>query len=109
LNKKSYVFEHYSDSGTGKSYSDLLIFDIAFLERTNLPILIEDSLIFKNIESKTNEAIIERLTKSKKQVFVAMDQLSLLSERTRIMLRNTRFMRVSRKMPAFGELWNLKD
>ncbi|HEN3855067.1 DUF2326 domain-containing protein [Klebsiella pneumoniae] len=109
LNKKSYVFEHYSDSGTGKSYSDLLIFDISFLRNTSLPILIEDSLIFKNIESKTNEAIIECLAQSRKQIFVAMDQLSLLSERTRIILRSSRFMRVSRKMPAFGELWNLKD
>ncbi|WNK40736.1 DUF2326 domain-containing protein [Pantoea agglomerans] len=109
LSKKSYIFEHYSDSGTGKSYSDLLIFDVAFLGKTFLPILIEDSLIFKNIESKTNEAIIECLAKSKKQIFIAMDQLSLLSEQTRIILRSSRFMRVSRKMPAFGELWNLKD
>lgn len=77
--------------------------------KTSLPILIEDSLIFKNIESKTNEAIIECLAKSSKQIFVAMDQLSLLSERIRIVLRSSRFMRVSRKMPAFGELWNLKD
>ncbi|CAI0972375.1 Uncharacterised protein [Serratia entomophila] len=109
LGKGSYVFEHYNDSGTGKSYSDLLAFDIAFLGTTELPILIEDSMIFKNIESKTNELIIEVLNNNDKQTFIAMDQLSLLNGHARAILREARFMRVSRKIPAFGELWNLKS
>lgn len=109
LGKGSYIFEHYNDSGTGKSYSDLLAFDVAFLDATELPILIEDSMVFKNIESKTNELIIEVLNnKNNKQTFIAMDQLSLLNENARAILRAARFMRVSRKIPAFGELWNLK-
>ncbi|WP_276724446.1 DUF2326 domain-containing protein [Pantoea septica] len=108
LSDRSYVFEHFNDSGTGKSYSDLMALDLAMLNITSLPVLIEDSIMFKNIESQTNEKIIEAFLKSHKQIFIAMDQLSLLTERTRSALRRASFMRVSRKIPAFGELWNLK-
>jgi hypothetical protein len=108
LGERSYVFEHFNDSGTGKSYSDLMALDLAMLSITSLPILIEDSIMFKNIESQTNEKIIDAFLKNPKQIFIAMDQLSLLTEKTRSALRRSSFMRVSRKMPAFGELWNLK-
>lgn len=109
LSERSYVFEHFYDSGTGKSYSDLMALDLAMLRITSLPILIEDSIMFKNIESKTNEKIIDTFLGSPKQIFIAMDQLSLLTEKTRSSLRKSSFMRVSRKIPAFGELWNLKN
>lgn len=109
LGERSYVFEHFNDSGTGKSYSDLIALDLAMLKITSLPILIEDSIMFKNIESQTNEKIIDAFIKNPKQIFIAMDQLSLLTEKTRSALRRSSFMRVSRKIPAFGELWNLKD
>ena len=108
LGERSYVFEHFNDSGTGKSYSDLMALDLAMLSITSLPILIEDSIMFKNIESQTNEKIINAFLKNPKQIFIAMDQLSLLTEKTRSALRKSSFMRVSRKMPAFGEPWNLK-
>lgn len=109
LGERSYVFEHFNDSGTGKSYSDLIALDLAMLKITSLPILIEDSIMFKNIESQTNEKIIDAFIKNPKQIFIAMDQLSLLTEKTRSVLRRSSFVRVSRKIPAFGELWNLKD
>ncbi|MBR7369183.1 DUF2326 domain-containing protein [Klebsiella variicola subsp. variicola] len=109
LGDRSYVFEHFNDSGTGKSYSDLMALDLAMLSITSLPVLIEDSIMFKNIESQINEKIIDAFLKSSKQIFIAMDQLSLLTEKTRSALRRSSFMRVSRKIPAFGELWNLKD
>lgn len=108
LGERNYVFEHFNDSGTGKSYSDLMALDLAMLNITSLPILIEDSIMFKNIESQTNEKIIDVFLKNPKQIFIAMDQLSLLTEKTRSALRRSSFMRVSRKIPAFGELWNLK-
>lgn len=109
IGERNYAFEHYNDSGTGKSYSDLMAFDLAMLNITSLPILIEDSIMFKNIESQTNEKIIDAFLNSPKQIFIAMDQLSLLTEQTRSALRRSSFMRVSRKIPAFGELWNLKS
>lgn len=109
LELSNYKFEHYTDTGTGKSYADLVALDLSFLEITTLPLIIEDSVIFKNIESPTNDKIINILSQNKKQIFIAMDQLSLLSSDSRKILRAARFMRVSRRIPAFKRLWNVKN
>ena len=84
----------------------MIAFDISMLNITELPMLIEDSMIFKNIESHTNEKLINLFTQQDKQVFIAMDQIGLLDKSTQKKLREHCFIRVSKRMPAFKKLWN---
>jgi hypothetical protein len=106
LAQSNYELEHFNDTGAGKAYSDMIAFDISMLNITVLPILIEDSMIFKNIESPTNEKLINLFIQQDKQVFIAMDQLGLLDVSTQKKLRKYCFIRVSKRMPAFKKLWN---
>ncbi|HCD1094140.1 TPA: hypothetical protein JD652_RS02760 [Proteus mirabilis] len=105
----NYLFEHHSDSGTGKSYANMLALDISFLHTTKLPIVIEDSIVFKNIEVAAIEKIVNTLNIIDKQVFISLDQLNIYSAKTRSILRKASFMRISRKYPAFKVSWNIES
>ncbi|EMT6385317.1 hypothetical protein WMR60_003913 [Providencia rettgeri] len=109
LSDTNYIFEHHADSGTGKSYANMLALDVSFLYTTKLPIAIEDSIVFKNVESAAIEKIVDTLNNFDKQVFIALDQLNIYSENTRSTLRKASFMRVSRKYPAFKVSWNIES
>ncbi|WP_232326195.1 DUF2326 domain-containing protein [Xenorhabdus hominickii] len=109
LNDTNYFFEHHSDSGTGKSYANMLALDVSFLYITKLPIVIEDSIVFKNIEVAAIEKIISTLKDIDKQVFISLDQLNVYSEKTRSTLRKAGFIRISRKYPAFKISWNIES
>ncbi|ECI2792831.1 MULTISPECIES: DUF2326 domain-containing protein [Enterobacteriaceae] len=105
----NYIFEHHSDSGTGKSYANMLALDVSFLHTTKLPIAIEDSIVFKNVEVAAIEKIVNTLNTIDKQVFISLDQLNIYSEKTRSTLRKASFMRISRKYPAFKVSWNIQS
>lgn len=69
----TYNFDHSGNTGTGKSFMDLILFDLSILELSKLPFLIHDSFLFKNIEDSTVSNIILRYDTIKKQVFIAID------------------------------------
>ncbi|MDM1507758.1 DUF2326 domain-containing protein, partial [Myroides odoratimimus] len=81
LNRKSYTYDHSSNTGTGKSFADLIEFDLAILYITILPFLIHDSVLFKNIEDVTMDRIIELYSKSKKQIFISIDGINKFSSK----------------------------
>ena len=45
--RKDYTYGSPSDSGTGTSYKNLIILDLAFLNLTSLPAIAHDSSLFK--------------------------------------------------------------
>ena len=75
LGQSNYTFELVEDTGTGKAYSNLILLDLAFLETTILPILIHDSVLFKNIQNDAVAKLINLYESSGKQVFIAIDEI----------------------------------
>lgn len=75
-----YYFKTPNDGGTGTQQKGLILFDLVTLETTNLPILIHDSVLLKNIEDETLGKIINEYTKTKKQIFIAYDRASTYSK-----------------------------
>ncbi len=75
LSDDNYAFEVYEDTGTGKAYSNLVILDLAVLEMTELPFLIHDSLLFKNIENNAVSNIVLRYGDEQRQSFIAIDEI----------------------------------
>src|SRR5699024_12206241 len=53
----SYSFYTPNDSGSGAKYKGLVIFDISMLALTDIPLVVHDSLLLKQIE---DEAIEDR-------------------------------------------------
>jgi len=105
-----YEFVTPDDTGTGTAYKGLLIFDLSVLELTSLPILVHDSLLFKNIEDEALEKIMELYQKSGKQIIIAMDKVNSYTEETRKILEATSILKLSDNgNELFGRSWNTKE
>lgn len=104
--------EHYdfftpNDSGTGSQYKGLIVFDLASLQMTNLPVLVHDSILLKQIEDNALEKILEIYNKSNKQVFISLDKEGSYTKNAKDILKQTEILRL---YPGGGELfgraWN---
>ncbi|HEM4092763.1 TPA: AAA family ATPase, partial [Streptococcus suis] len=68
------------DSGAGTAGKALIILDLAILELTNLPVLVHDSNVFKQLSRNATEKIIELYQSFSKQIFIAFDRQETFSE-----------------------------
>lgn len=75
LHETSYSYQVVDDTGTGKAYSNLVVFDLAIFELSDLPILIHDSPLFKNIENTTVAKFISEYERFAKQSFISLDEI----------------------------------
>ena len=76
LSPKKYTFFTIDDTGTGTNFKGLILLDLAIFHLTQLPILIHDSVLFKNIAFNTMNALINQYNTSKKQIFIATDAIN---------------------------------
>ncbi|GFH40266.1 DUF2326 domain-containing protein [Lactococcus insecticola] len=102
-----YDFYTPKDRGTGSEYKGLVVFDLAMLKETPLPILVHDSILLKQIQDKSLEGIIRFYSNQKKQVFIALDKEESFTTATQSMLTTSTVLRL---YPGGGELfgraWN---
>lgn len=82
LSPNKYSYEIYEDTGTGKAYSNLLVFDLAIIQLTDLPIVIHDSLLFKNIENMAVTHLVNTYLNLKKQSFISLDEINKYGVKT---------------------------
>lgn len=106
LRPKTYRFDHSSNTGTGKSFSDLIEFDLAILNLTDLPFLIHDSILFKNIEDKAFDKIIHQYSEFNKQIFIAIDGINKFSEKSKKTLREACVLQLSDRKRLFDRDWS---
>ena len=108
LSETRYDFRHNDDSGTGKAYANMIAMDMTFLEKTYLPVLIHDLIIFSNIEDHAIEEIFNVYAKTKKQTFIAIDKLSRFNKKTKMLVENNKFLALDSNTLAFGKSWKKK-
>jgi hypothetical protein len=102
-----YLFNTPKDTGTGSRYKGLVVFDLASLEMTNLPVLVHDSVLLKQIEDDAMEKILELYNKSSKQVFIALDKGRSYTEKSQEILNKTKVLQLySKGGELFGRSWN---
>lgn len=77
-----YTFGCDWNSGTGENYKDLIIFDLSVFKTTELPFIVHDSLIFKNIADLLIDKIMQLYVNSGKQVFISFDKHKAFTEYT---------------------------
>lgn len=105
LKRKKYTFDHSSNTGTGKSFADLIEFDLAILKLTDLPILIHDSVLFKNVEDKAIDKIIEQYNLFQKQIFIALDGINKFSDKSQKILNDKCALQLSETRKLFNRDW----
>jgi hypothetical protein len=105
LEEKRYKFQVFNDTGTGKAYSNLITLDLAIFGITKLPILIHDTMLFKNIENSVIEHIISIYKRQKKQVFISIDEISKFSKETAETLEKKHILKLSYNKTLFVKDW----
>lgn len=105
LTRNSYSFDHSSNTGTGKSFADLIEFDLSILKLTELPFIIHDSVLFKNIEDFAVDKIIEQYTKFDKQIFMALDGINKYSVESQKILKENKVIELSESNKLFNRDW----
>lgn len=105
LKEGRYSFDHFYNTGTGKSFVDLLIFDLSIFQLTPLPIIIHDSFLFKNIEDFSVDKLIMKYSTFKKQVFISIDGISKYNEETQNILTNLKCIELSNTKQLFTKDW----
>lgn len=85
---KSYTFSTFDDHGTGTNFKGFIIFDLTNLALTELPCLVHDSYLFKNIGKDTIQKIIELYNKSKHQIFISIDNVNNYHIETQKIINN---------------------
>lgn len=105
LRTNSYTFDHSSNTGTGKTYTNLIELDIAILSTSKLPFVIHDSILFKNIEDFTFDAIVKEYRKVDKQIFISIDGIGKFSAETQTVLNSLSVIKLSKETMLFNKNW----
>ena len=101
-----YDFFTPDDTGTGIAYKGLVVYDLAVLSLTKLPLLVHDSVVLKQISDDAIEKIIELYSSCGKQVIIALDKQDSYSEKTSRLLGESAVLRLSSNgQELFGRSW----
>ena len=104
---KSYDFFTPQDRGTGSEYKGLIVFDLAMINQTPLPILVHDSVLLKQIQDNALEKILSIYTNQQKQIFIALDKESSYTPRSQELLSSSAVLRLYPDGgELFGQAWN---
>lgn len=107
--KTNYSYITPNDSGTGTAYKGLIVFDLSILNLTQLPFIIHDSILFKQVSDSSLEKILELYESSSKQIFIALDKPKSYTKRTSELLYSKKSIELSRGKELFGMSWGLKS
>lgn len=110
LEENSYSFHTPNDTGTGIAYKGVVVFDLAVFQLTNLPILVHDSIILKQISDEAVGNILKQYISSEKQVVIALDkQTSYDKETAKLLQQNSIIELGPDKKALFGRSWSRKS
>lgn len=104
--ENGYHFFTPDDTGTGIAYKGLVVYDLAVLGLTKLPVLVHDSVVLKQISDDAIERIVELYATCGKQVIIALDKQDSYSEKTAKLLGEAAVLRLtSNGQELFGKSW----
>ena len=102
----TYRFFTANDTGTGIAYKGMVVFDLAVLNLTRLPILVHDSVVLKQISDEAIESIMKQYVASGKQVVIALDKQDSYTPKTAEILEKHAVLRLSSGgEELFGRFW----
>lgn len=109
FSSSNYEYKIYEDTGTGKAYGNLVLFDLAVFSTTDLPFLIHDSVLFKNVENRTVERIVEKYSQYKRQSFIAIDEVPKYSQAMNKLVKESAIVHLSDKHVLYIKDWRQRD
>jgi hypothetical protein len=108
FSKTNYSYEIFEDTGTGRAYSNLVLFDIAVLRTTSIPTFIHDSLMFKNVENEVVAHMAAVYATLDRQVFVAIDEIEKYGKPAGDLFTQHAVLRLSDSKVLYVKDWRKK-
>lgn len=105
LDDNDYSFRIVNDTGTGRAYANLLIFDLAVFEATLVPVVAHDSFLFKNIENEAFVKLLEIYLRNGKQSFIAIDEIQKYGKVAASSVAGRISVSLSRQSPLYIKDW----
>jgi uncharacterized protein YydD (DUF2326 family) len=105
LRAGGYTFEVEEDTGTGVAYTGLVLFDLTMFLLTRLPILVHDTVIFKNIENDSVSRLLPVYLETAKQSFIALDEIEKYGAETSAFLIEHRVLQLDTKNLLYTKDW----
>jgi len=105
IQNKNYHYKTVNDTGTGKAYQNLLLFDIALFNITSLPFIIHDSFLFKNVEVYVMSKIIDSYQRRKRQVFISIDEVNKYGKNIEAILHDHSVLKLSNESMLYTKDW----
>nr|WP_278430425.1 DUF2326 domain-containing protein [Brevibacillus laterosporus] len=105
LSYNNYEYKYLENTGTGKAFTNLIIFDLAIFTLTELPFISHDSFLFKNIEKTAVEQIINFYNTQKKQIFIAIDVIDIYKKETKNILKEKKVIQLTKEKLLFTLDW----
>jgi len=109
LTPNSYTYEVLEDTGTGTAYESLIVFDLTIFQLTPLPILIHDSLLFKNIENQSVANLIKIYTRHNKQSFIAIDEINKYGKEAASTLLQQHVIKLDAANTLYNKNWRKQN
>ncbi|MBB1465028.1 hypothetical protein H5300_17115 [Vibrio sp. SG41-7] len=103
-----YKFDGGDDRGTGKGFANMISLDLTLLEKTCLPCIIHDSLLFKNMDVTSIENLISTYASFEKQIFISIDEVSKYKPSTQKIIDESEFIKLDNNRVAFCVKWKNK-
>ncbi|MDR3022296.1 MAG: DUF2326 domain-containing protein [Clostridiales bacterium] len=105
---KSYCYRALKTIETTSNYKNLILWDLATLNVSQLPAIAHDTVILKNIDTKYTGRIIELYNRHTKQVFVAFDRTVTYPQNVQTIINKNTVLNLStRGNELFGHSWSI--
>lgn len=104
-----YVFESPSDTGAGKSYINLICLDLSVLSFSKLPVIVHDSILFKNTEPSAFSKLVDIYDTFEKQIFISIDEGSKYGVKALNTLRKNLALEIDGENLLYTRDWRTKN
>lgn len=107
----SYNFETPKDAGTGTNNRGMVIYDLAVLEKTILPAIAHDSILFDTMSRPDLSHLLTVYDSEKeKQIFISLDKTSTCSSEAQGIIQQETVLKLeNNEHTLFGEKWSKKE
>jgi hypothetical protein len=107
---KTINFGTYGNTSESTAFKGLVLYDLAILKNTSLPVLIHDSNIVRRINSTYIEKLFQMYEASQKQVFIALDETDGMPEEIKNITEYAGRIHLSEDHRLYGKSWaNIKE
>ena len=109
-NPTKYTYENKHNNGDGTEYCNLVIFDLACMRSTNIPVIAHD-LPFAEIEQKKTNRLVKLYdAELEKQIFITFDKIrDNYSNETKAIIRNRTVIHLTSENLLYGTVWGDKQ